>query len=428
MRTALNIMICLTAISLSASPAHAQGETALPFLLITPSIDGNGMGGIGTSVASDNATATIQNPAQLGLFGLRGLLNASIYTPRADWLPEFNLSGLTYDVWAVNGAVPVHKFVDLPFGLAVGAGYSRTNLDLGRFAVTTLTGPAVIGYFDAWERSSNVTVGIGLDCVVKLSAGMTFKSVESHLSPVGTESEQTGGSANVSARDYGIMALLPLPELVEEAGAGSCELAQQLKPLLDVGFGYAQCNRGGAVVYADAAQSDPLPRKAALGLSVEAGVVYSGFDPAWKPVSYMLVHEAEDILVKRANNGVWSYQEGLGDIGFMDHVIAGKTSPDVWVRKGWQVQAGEMVYIRGGSVHAPGLNYETSGYTLRLGGIFKVIMLLSPEAREAGWFRFLASVLDLQYTSAHYSGTSSPIRDTAFKGINIVVRSIPFLD
>jgi hypothetical protein len=409
--------------------ACSQGETALPFLLITPSIDGNGMGGVGTSLGSDNATATLQNPAQLGLFGLHGFINAAFYTPKTDWLPEFNLTGLTYETWAVNGAVRVNRFVNLPFQLAVGVGYSRVNLDLGRFAVTSSSGPAVISYFDAWERSSAPTIGVGIDCVVKLSAGMTFKSVESHLSPVGTESEPGRGVANVNARDYGIMAVVPVMDVITATSGASLEILPKIRPLFDIGFGYAESNVSDDVVsYVDAAQSDPLPRKAAIGMYIEAGAVSNAFTPDWKPLSFMLVRETEDVLVTRFDDGTWKYQTGLGDIKFIDNLVLGEYSPKVWMRRGWQVQAGEIVYVRGGSIDAPGLKYQTSGYTLRLGGVFKLIMALSPEARETGWLRVMADVLDLQFTSAKYSGTSSPIRDTSFKGVNIVLRSIPFID
>jgi hypothetical protein len=57
-----------------------------------------------------------------------------------------------------------------------------------------------------------------------------------------------------------------------------------------------------------------------------------------------------------------------------------------------------------------------------------MIMMISPEMRKAEWFRILADLLDFQYTSAKYSSGSSPIRDTSFQGINIVLRGIPFVE
>lgn len=415
--------ICLWFCPLST---HAQGESAVPFLLITPSIDGNGMGGIGTSVGSDNATAPMRNPGQLGLFTLDNFFNAAFYTPKTDWLPGFNISGLTYDAWALNAGVKINDFVDLPFRLSVGAGYSQVDLDLGRFAVTSSQGPQVISYYTAWEKSRNITFGVGLDYVVKIGAGITFKSIESALSPV--ETATGSGKASVSARDYGIMALLPLPDLIEAAGGVSLEIVPKLRPLVDIGFGYARTNVGGSVVYVDAAQSDPLPRTAALGAYVEVGTIATTLNPGWKPLSFMLVREAEDILVTRRDNGTWEYRTGLGDIQFFENVLLGKAAPNAGLRRGWQLQVGEMMYLRGGSVDSPGLQYETSGYTLRLGGLFKMIMMISPEMRKAEWFRILADLLDFQYTSAKYSSGSSPIRDTSFQGINIVLRGIPFVE
>lgn len=408
--------------------AHAQGESAVPFLLITPSIDGNGMGGIGTSVGSDNATAPMQNPGQLGLFSLHGFLNAAFYTPRTNWLPEFNISGMTYDAWALNAGVKINNFVDLPFRLSLGAGYSQVDLDLGTFAMTSSLGPQAIMYGKSWEKSKNFSLGLGLEYFIQIGAGITFKSVESHLSPIGTESEPGAGTANVSAQDFGVIALLPLPEAIEAAGGVSLEIVPKLRPLLDIGFGYTRCNVGGSVSYFTDAQSDPLPRKAAIGTYVEVGAISTLIRPGWKPLSFMLVREAEDILVNRRANGSWEYTTGLGDIRFIDNVLLGKASPTIGLRRGWQLQVGEMMYLRGGSVESPGLQYETSGYTLRLGGVFKVMMMISPEMRNEEWFRVLADLLDFQYTSATYSSTSSPIRDTSFKGINIVLRSIPFVE
>jgi hypothetical protein len=61
-----------------------------------------------------------------------------------------------------------------------------------------------------------------------------------------------------------------------------------------------------------------------------------------------------------------------------------------------------------------------------VGGLFKLVMVISPSLREEEWSRFLANVLDVQYSSATYSG-DVPSPHPSFRGINIVLRSIPFL-
>ena len=44
------------------SEVLGQGETAVPFLMIPNSVEGNGMGGIAASLVSDDAISTISNP------------------------------------------------------------------------------------------------------------------------------------------------------------------------------------------------------------------------------------------------------------------------------------------------------------------------------------------------------------------------------
>ena len=136
---------------------------------------------------------------------------------------------------------------------------------------------------------------------------------------------------------------------IETASGVSLEIVPKLRPLVDIGFGYARSNVGGSVVYLAAAQSDPLPRNAAIGTYIEVGTIFTVINPVWKPLSFMIVREAEDILVNRRDNGTWEYTTGLGDIRFIDNVLLGKALPTI------------------------------------------------------------------------------PIRDTSFKGINIVIRSIPFM-
>lgn len=64
------------------SEVLGQGETAVPFLMIPNSVEGNGMGGIAASLVSDDAISTISNPAQLGIFSMDNFFNASTYTQR----------------------------------------------------------------------------------------------------------------------------------------------------------------------------------------------------------------------------------------------------------------------------------------------------------------------------------------------------------
>jgi hypothetical protein len=142
----------------------------------------------------------------------------------------------------------------------------------------------------------------------------------------------------------------------------------------------------------------------------------------WKLASFRLAHQADDLLIVRHPDGSSEYQSGLGDIQFVDNVILGKANSKATVRKGWQVQVAEFLYLRGGSVDGPGLAYSTSGFSICLGGFLKFLGLVSPSLEKASWVDFMGKHFDLQYHSSKYSDTTSPINGTSSAALNLVVK------
>jgi hypothetical protein len=115
-------------------------------------------------------------------------------------------------------------------------------------------------------------------------------------------------------------------------------------------------------------------------------------------VSFTLAREAEDLLIIRQSDGSFTYQTGMGDLSFFENVIEGKLNSKATVRKGWQVQAGEFLFVREGRVSMPGLRYSTSGFGIHLNGLFKLLDIALPEAQE-GWIRYVADHFDLQLST-----------------------------
>ena len=167
----------------------AQGESGVPFLLISPDPAANGWGEISTAVVSDNPMATIFNPGQLGLFSLDSYFSAGTYVPKTQWLPGFHQSDLTYDVTAVNAGVNLARQFDLDLPISLGIGYSRVYLDLGTFIRTSTSGPQPLATFNAHEKAEAFSVAVGIDYFVRLGVGMSFNNIVSVLSPIGTEQE-----------------------------------------------------------------------------------------------------------------------------------------------------------------------------------------------------------------------------------------------
>jgi hypothetical protein len=417
----VGVIVALTLTSLSS--ARAQGATAMPFLLISSSVEGNGMGGITASVSTDNAMSVIANPGQLGLLSMKSLITAGAYTEKTLWLPQFNQSGLTYNASAVNVGVKLNRLVPLPVPVSLGLGYSRIFFDLGTFIRTGSGGPEPIGYFESTEKSENFSIGLGLQYLVKLGLGVNLKSVESSLSPLGTEQEAGAGTANPFALDYGMMLVVPVTDVISEALAEPLEPLPKLTPQLDITLGYARSNLGDEVSYIDPSQRDPLPRNATLGLSVDMGVVTKALSSDWKIVSFTWARQVEDLLVKRYAGGGFEYQGWFGDVKPFDNLILGKWGGNVELRKGWQFEVGEIVSVRGGSFTGTGLlSYETSGYSVRLSGFLKLIEAINRAAVSDTWLGFVRDHFDLQYHSSSYGESTSPISGTSFKGLNLVVR------
>lgn len=143
-------------------------------------------------------------------------------------------------------------------------------------------------------------------------------------------------------------------------------------------------------------------------------------------ISFALVRQAEDILVIRHIDGTFEYRGGLGDLMIGDNVLVGRPTGNVLVRKGWQIGAGEFIYIRGGSVKGDFNDYETSGYSVCLGGLVRLLEFASPEIAGTSWLAFIGEHVDVQYHSASYASPSSLWDGTTFKGLNFVFRGFPW--
>jgi hypothetical protein len=408
------ILTLSTLLLVIPSSSFAQGSSAVPFLLISSSPEGNGMGGTAASTPSDDALATISNPGQLGLFSLNNGFNAEKYSPKTQWLPGFAPAGLTYYSEAANVGANVGKLCGLPFSLSAGFGYSHIDFDLGDFVITDETAN-ILGQYHAFETSDNYSAGLGFEYYVKVGLGWNFKKITSNLNE----------TAKVNATDFGVLVDAPVMKIVSAFTGKDYEIVPNVRPLLDLSFADVTSNVGGSVVYLDPAQGDPLPRTATIGGSIEGGLVYQSVYAERKLVTFTLIRQADDLLVLRSSSSNYSYQSGLGDIDFVDNVLAGKSNPNVNIRKGWQLQVAEALYVRGGSVEGPGLAYSTSGYSVSVRGFVRLIDLWAPPAAQS-WIEDVTRHFDIRYHSSMYSSTSSPIAGTTTTAVNLVLDGFSF--
>ncbi|HCV43198.1 MAG TPA: hypothetical protein DGH68_06915, partial [Bacteroidetes bacterium] len=217
---------------------QAQGESAVPFLLISPNSRASGIGEAGTGTV-DDASAIYWNPA-----GLAFLKGQEISITHANWLPQFHQSDLFYDY--LNYCQDIEDI-----GGTIGA--SVTYLNLGEFIRTGSSGPTEIGRFKAFEFA--VTAGYATKVFDDFALGLNVRYIHSALSPIGTENEQGSGVASTVSVDVAVMyrpTELEIPLLGDIGNSFSA--------------GLNLSNMGPKVTYIDAAQADPLPQNLRLGL------------------------------------------------------------------------------------------------------------------------------------------------------------------
>jgi len=238
----LRVSAVLTALTLIVlvlpSLASAQGESAVPFLLIAPNSRAAGIGEAGTG-SVDDVSATYWNPGELAF-----LDGQEISITHANWLPQFQLPDLFYDHLNYRQRIEA-------IGGTIGASFPYLNL--GEFQVTNSSGPTVVDKFKSYEYA--ITAGYSTMAYEELGVGINLRFIHSALSPIGTESEQGNGIASTVSVD---LALMYRPQTMDVPLLG--DLGKRFS------LGVNLSNLGPKVTYVDAAQADPLPTTLRLGM------------------------------------------------------------------------------------------------------------------------------------------------------------------
>ncbi len=261
-------LVALGALS-AATPetGNAQGESAVPFLLIAPNSRASGIGEAGTG-SVDDVSAIYWNPGELAF-----LDGQEISITHANWLPQFQLPDLFYD------HLNYRQRIDA-IGGTVGA--SITYLSLGEFTVTNSSGPEPIAKFKSFEYA--VTAGYSTKAFDDLGLGFNLRFIHSALSPIGTEEEKGTGISSTISFD---VAMMYRPETLDVPLIG------------DVGkrfsAGVNLSNLGPKITYIDAAQADPLPTNLRVGFG------YKLLSDEFNELTYTL--DFSRLLVRRRGDG-----------------------------------------------------------------------------------------------------------------------------
>jgi hypothetical protein len=229
---------------LMAGDIFAQGESAVPFLLIGPNSSNAGMGETGTGLIND-ASAMYWNPAGLGF--QKGIEVSITHSP---WLPGLGLSDLFYDY--LSGKYHVKK-------LNGTLGFSVTYLNIGTIIQTDEFGNT-IGDYKAFDGA--IAAGFGTKVTKDLGVGIVTRFIYSKLATGYVGNEKGSGTAYDLSFD---ISALWRPTRTK---------FKFINDRLGIGFDFS--NIGPKVTYVDNAQADPLPSNLRLGFGYD--VVKTDFD------------------------------------------------------------------------------------------------------------------------------------------------------
>lgn len=234
----LKFKICmLLAFAMITVNVFAQGESAVPFLLIGPNSRNAAMGETGAGLIND-ASAMFWNPA--GLAFQKGIEVSLTHSP---WLPGLGLGDLFYDY--LSGKYHVKK-------LNGTIGLSITYLNIGTIIRTDEFGNT-IGDYKAFDGA--LALGYGTKVTKDLGVGIVTRFIYSKLAAGNVGNEQGSGIAYDLSFD------------VSALWRPSKTKLKFINNRLGIGLNFS--NLGPKVTYVDAAQADPLPSNLRFGIGYD---------------------------------------------------------------------------------------------------------------------------------------------------------------
>lgn len=261
----LAIMVLMTFIGIN-NKTHAQGEAAVPFLLLAPDSRAGGIGESGTGLA-DNSAAIFWNPA-----GIAFLTGSEVSITHSNWLPQFNLD-LFYDY------LTYRQYIE-SIGGSVTA--SITYMNFGEFVRTSSQSPDPIGTFRSFDAA--LTLGYATKVHNDWGLGFNFRVIHSRLSDQPTENEQGSGVATTVSFD---LAAMWRPEELHIPLIG--DMGNRIS------MGANLSNLGPKITYIDQDQSDPIPTNFRLGFAFRV------FEDDYNSLTYTL--DFSKLLVNRVDSG-----------------------------------------------------------------------------------------------------------------------------
>ncbi len=241
MKIVIRLMMVCMLFTVFQKLTYAQGEAAVPFLMVAPDSRAGAMGESGAGLA-DNSAAIFWNPA-----GIAFLKGSEVSITHSNWLPQFHLD-LFYDYLTYRQYVPE---------ISGSVTSSITFMNYGEFVRTGPDSPTPIGTFRSFDAA--FTVGYATQLGTDWGVGINGRVIYSRLSDQPTAQEQGRGVATSVSFDVGGMwrpGKLVLPLIGSDLGG-------------NISIGANLSNMGPKMYYIDRAQADPIPTNFRLGFAYQ---------------------------------------------------------------------------------------------------------------------------------------------------------------
>ena len=362
MKVVLRLMMISVLFGVFAKLSYAQGEAAVPFLLLAPDSRAGGIGESGTGLA-DNSAAIFWNPA-----GIAFLSGTEVSITHSNWLPQFNLD-LFYDY------LTYRQYIEDIGGSITG---SITYMNFGEFVRTSEDSPDPIGTFRSFDAA--LTLGYATKLSNDWGLGFNFRIIHSRLSDQSVGEEQGSGVATSVSFDIASMwrpEKFVLPLIDEDIGG-------------KFSLGFNLSNLGPKIYYIDKAQADPIPTNFRFGFA------YKVIDDEFNSLIYTL--DFSKLLVSRDTTGSDEFYQAIfsawGDESFSNELRDVVTSMGL---EYWYGTPGDFLFAL-----RAGFFYEDPGYGNRKFATF-----------GAG-IRYDIYGFDFSYitTSVFEGGENHPLSDT----------------
>lgn len=288
MKIVLRLMMISMLFGVFAKVSYAQGEAAVPFLLLAPDSRAGGIGESGSGLA-DNSAAIFWNPA-----GIAFLSGTEVSITHSNWLPQFNLD-LFYDY------LTYRQYIEDISGSITA---SITYMNFGEFVRTAEDSPDPIGTFRSFDAA--LTLGYATKLSNDWGLGFNFRIIHSRLSDQSVGEEQGSGVATSVSFDIATMwrpEKFVLPLIDEDIGG-------------KFSLGFNLSNLGPKIYYIDKAQADPIPTNFRFGFA------YKVIDDEFNSLIYTL--DFSKLLVSRDSTGSDEFYKAIfsawGDESFSNEM------------------------------------------------------------------------------------------------------------